>query len=77
MARSASITTTTTPRLRSNANRFREQIQLARELKLPVIIHTREAQEDTVAYPQGGTGLGDRRSLSLFFRRCLAGKGCA
>jgi TatD DNase family protein len=29
--------------------RFREQIQLARELKLPVIIHTREAQEDTVA----------------------------
>lgn len=29
--------------------RFREQIQLARELRLPVIIHTREAQEDTVA----------------------------
>ncbi|HSA62666.1 MAG TPA: TatD family hydrolase [Nitrospiraceae bacterium] len=29
--------------------RFREQIQLARELKLPVIIHTREAQEDTIA----------------------------
>lgn len=28
--------------------RFREQIQLARELKLPVIIHTREAQDDTV-----------------------------
>ena len=28
--------------------RFREQIQLARELRLPVIIHTREAQEDTV-----------------------------
>ena len=28
--------------------RFREQIQLARELTLPVIIHTREAQEDTV-----------------------------
>lgn len=28
--------------------RFREQIQVARELKLPVIIHTREAQEDTV-----------------------------
>jgi TatD DNase family protein len=30
-------------------DRFREQIQLARELKLPVIIHTREAQEDTIA----------------------------
>lgn len=29
-------------------DRFREQIQLARELKLPVIIHTREAQEDTI-----------------------------
>ncbi|HEU4684034.1 MAG TPA: TatD family hydrolase [Nitrospira sp.] len=29
-------------------DRFREQIQLARELKLPVIIHTREAQDDTV-----------------------------
>lgn len=29
-------------------DRFREQLQLARELKLPVIIHTREAQEDTI-----------------------------
>ncbi len=29
--------------------RFREQIGLARELRLPVVIHTREAQEDTVA----------------------------
>ncbi|MGH8760813.1 MAG: TatD family hydrolase, partial [Burkholderiales bacterium] len=28
--------------------RFREQILLARELKLPVVIHTREAQEDTI-----------------------------
>jgi len=28
--------------------RFREQIQLARELTLPVIIHTREAQDDTI-----------------------------
>jgi TatD DNase family protein len=32
--------------------RFREQIQLARELKLPVIIHTREAQDDTIAILQ-------------------------
>lgn len=30
-------------------DRFREQLQLARELALPVIIHTREAQEDTIA----------------------------
>src|SRR2546426_4107451 len=29
--------------------RFREQVQLARELCLPIIIHTREAQEDTIA----------------------------
>ncbi len=29
--------------------RFREQIQLARALALPVIIHTREAQDDTIA----------------------------
>lgn len=28
--------------------RFREQLQLAKELHLPVIIHTREAQEDTI-----------------------------
>ena len=33
---------------RDQRNRFREQIQLARELKLPVIIHTREAQDDTI-----------------------------
>jgi TatD DNase family protein len=32
----------------SQRERFREQIQLARELRLPVIIHTREAQEDTI-----------------------------
>ena len=29
--------------------RFREQLQLAKELRLPVIIHTREAQDDTIA----------------------------
>ncbi|WP_454062616.1 TatD family hydrolase [Candidatus Nitrospira salsa] len=28
--------------------RFREQIQLAHELQLPVVIHTREAQNDTI-----------------------------
>jgi TatD DNase family protein len=28
--------------------RFREQLHLARELRLPVVIHTREAQEDTI-----------------------------
>jgi TatD DNase family protein len=29
--------------------RFREQVGLARELGLPIVVHTREAQEDTVA----------------------------
>ncbi|MDF0643575.1 MAG: TatD family hydrolase [Nitrospira sp.] len=33
---------------RQQRDRFREQVRLARELRLPVIIHTREAQEDTV-----------------------------
>ena len=28
--------------------RFREQVQLAKELDLPLVIHTREAQEDTI-----------------------------
>ena len=28
--------------------RFREQVRLACELKLPIVIHTREAQEDTI-----------------------------
>jgi TatD DNase family protein len=28
--------------------RFREQVQLAREFRLPIVIHTREAQEDTI-----------------------------
>lgn len=28
--------------------RFREQIALAKELRLPLVIHTREAQEDTI-----------------------------
>ena len=31
---------------------FREQIQLARELHLPIVIHTREAQEDTITILQ-------------------------
>jgi len=29
-------------------DRFREQVCLARELRLPLVIHTREAQEDTI-----------------------------
>jgi TatD DNase family protein len=33
---------------KTQRDRFREQIQVARELRLPLIIHTREAQEDTI-----------------------------
>jgi TatD DNase family protein len=29
-------------------DRFREQVNLARELRLPIVIHTREAQDDTI-----------------------------
>jgi len=32
--------------------RFREQISIARELHLPIVIHTREAQTDTIAILQ-------------------------
>ena len=47
-ARSASIITYNHSDPELQRRRFREQIQLARELKLPVIIHTREAQDDTI-----------------------------
>ncbi len=57
--------------------RFREQIQLARELKLPVIIHTREAQDDTIAILKEETRVRSRRGVSLLFRGCVAGEGCA
>jgi TatD DNase family protein len=33
---------------KTQRDRFREQIQLAREVRLPLVIHTREAQEDTI-----------------------------
>ncbi len=29
-------------------DRFREQVSVARELRLPIVIHTREAQDDTI-----------------------------
>ena len=43
-------------------NVFREQIRLARELKLPVVIHTREATDDTVAILRE-EGEGDLRGV--------------
>lgn len=37
---------------KEQCDRFREQIQLARALKLPLVVHTRAAQEDTVTILQ-------------------------
>ena len=66
---------------------FREQIRLARKRKLPIVIHTREAEDDTfrilaeeAAYKVGGVFhcfAGDRemarRALDLGFHISLAG----
>jgi TatD DNase family protein len=66
---------------------FREQLRLARELKLPVVIHTREATDDTIAIirEEGGGEVrgvfhcftGDRRDaqavLSLGFHLSFSG----
>ncbi len=57
--------------------RFREQIQLARELKLPVIIHTREAAGRHDHDLERRKGVRNRRGVSLLLRGCLAGEGCA
>jgi TatD DNase family protein len=48
-------------------DRFREQIQLARELGLPLVIHTREAQEDTIQI------LKDERSTEGGVFHCFSG----
>jgi TatD DNase family protein len=41
---------------------FRGQVELARELQLPVVIHTREADEDTLTILREGGG-GDLRGV--------------
>ena len=48
---------------------FRAQVRLARELRLPVIIHTREADEDTIDIleREGGGEVAGR--VSLLHRR--------
>ncbi len=56
-------------------DRFREQIQLARELTLPVIIHTREAQEDTITILKEENASEIGGVFHCFSGRCLAGKG--
>ena len=55
-ARPAS-TTTTAPRRKNEQRRlFEAQLELARELGLPVVIHTREANDDTAAILGGHDG---------------------
>jgi TatD DNase family protein len=45
---------------------FRRQIQLARELDLPIIIHTREAEDDTIAILKEESGGGVRGVMHCF-----------
>jgi TatD DNase family protein len=45
---------------------FREQIQLARDLALPIVIHTREAETDTLAILNEEAGAGLRGVLHCF-----------
>ena len=45
---------------------FRRQLQLARELDLPVVIHTREAEDDTLAILREEGGAGIRGVLHCF-----------
>ena len=48
LARSASTTTTTHSPREVQQQVFRAQVRAARELDLPVVVHTREADEDTL-----------------------------
>ena len=54
---------------------FRRQLRLAREAGLPVIIHTREAEDDTIEILQAsGTTSGLARHHALLFRLAEAGR---
>ena len=65
-ARSASTTTTISRRAMYSRRVFRAQLRLARELDLPVVIHTREADEDTLRDPaEEGGGRASRRPALL------------
>ena len=61
-AKSASTTTTTSRRATCSRRSSASQVALARELRLPVVIHTREADDDTFAilHEEGG---GDVRGV--------------
>ena len=71
-ARSASTSTTTTRRATSQREVFRDQVRLAREVGLPVIIHTREADDETAAHPGGEKARRDGRRHPLLHRRARA-----
>ena len=53
---------------------FHEQLAMARELKLPVIIHDRDAHAETVSNTEGGAGRGGRRRDTLLFGRLPNGR---
>ena len=52
---------------------FREQIRLARRLSRPIVIHTREAEDDTFRILEEERAPGGRRGLSLFHGRSRHG----
>ena len=60
-ARSGSTITTTTRRRAVQRAVFRAQVKLAREIGLPVVVHTREADEDTIAILTDGRRRGGAR----------------
>ena len=57
---------------------FRRQIRKACELGLPIIIHSRDADDETVDDPEGGMHIGrgfSRRDNALFWRDAGDGEG--
>ncbi|SUG61462.1 putative metallodependent hydrolase [Salmonella enterica subsp. arizonae] len=56
---------------------FIHHIQIGRELKKPVIVHTRDARADTLAILREEKGDGLRRRTTLFYRRQRNGRQIA
>jgi hypothetical protein len=75
-ARSASITITTTRILNCSAGGFASRLQLARELSAPGHHPHQGSAGRYHSHSEGRASLRNRRGVSLFFRRCLAGEGC-
>ena len=54
---------------------FRAHIAAARATGLPLVIHSREADDDTARILDGGDGAGPSRPCSIAYRRPRAGPG--